>query len=252
MIYDKIEFESVWDEWIKGNEEHISTYIHSKHLPILTTNYFLSNAQIVKTVPTHKGTWGLVHATLQMFQEALKDTSNTHCILISGSCIPVKSAKYVFDFLQKDVRSFIHELTCHKIAKYFVYIRLPKKTIENRHVGIHSQWILLNRTHIELLVKDSEIIKGIFEKLSFPDEKWALTYLNYLGLSSEVCTDILTTYCNWKERDGTSPKTYLEISEKEIGELLEGPSLFARKFVGNTIVSGKNILLSDYLEAHRH
>jgi len=233
LIIEQIECESVWAEWLKGNEDKVLIFIHSKHKFKPTTDFFRTQSHIVETVPTSWGGYGLVEATLKLFENALEFTEeDMRLILISGATVPVKKFKYVYNFLSNDVRSFIFE--CEKEQRFPRYLNVAK-TLRHNCVAKHSQWIILNRRHAQILLGASSTIERIYSKIWVPDESWALTFLNYLNESENVCINLMTTYNNWELNKNDHPYTFSKIPMdlfKNI--LLESSYLFARKFVSNS------------------
>jgi len=153
-------------------------------------------------------------------------------ILISGATVPVKKFKYVYNFLSNDVRSFIFE--CEKEQRFPRYLNVAK-TLRHNCVAKHSQWIILNRRHAQILLNASSTIEKIYSKIWVPDESWALTFLNYLNESEDVCIDLITTYVNWTKKNIGSPYTFSEIPMDLFKKILLEPSyLFARKFVSDS------------------
>jgi hypothetical protein len=233
LIIEQIECESVWAEWLKGNEDKVLIFIHSKHKFKPTTDFFRTQSHIVETVPTSWGGYGLVEATLKLFENALDfSEENMRLILVSETTVPVKKFQYVYNFLSNDGRSFIFE--CEREQRFPRYLNIAK-TLRHNCVAKHSQWIILNRRHVQILLNASSTIERIYSKIWVPDESWALTFLNYLNESEDVCIDLITTYVNWTKKNIGSPYTFSEIPMDLFKKILLEPSyLFARKFVSDS------------------
>ena len=233
LIIEQIECESIWAEWLKGNEDKVLIFIHSKYKFKPTTDFFRTHSHIVETVPTSWGGYGLVEATLKLFENALElSEENMRLILISGATVPVKKFQYVYNFLSNDVRSFIFE--CEKEQRFPRYLNVAK-ALRQSCVVKHSQWIILNRGHAQMLFNASSTIEKVYSKIWIPDESWALTFLNYLNESENVCIDLMTTYVNWTEESIINPNTFSQIPMDLFQNILLEPSyLFARKFVSDS------------------
>jgi hypothetical protein len=233
LIIEQIECESVWAEWLKGNENKVLIFIHSKYTFKPTTDFFRTQSHIVETVPTSWGGYGLVEATLKLFENALDFTEeDMRLILISETTVPVKKFQYIYNFLLNDKRSFIHDITCE--GRFPKYLNVAK-SLRQICVVKHSQWIILNRRHAQILLGASSTIEKVYSKILVSDESWALTFLNYLNESEDVCINSMITYVNWELKKDMHPYTFSEIPIdlfKKI--LLERSYLFARKFVSDS------------------
>jgi len=230
LTYYNIERDDVWEKWLKGHEDKVNIYIHSKFR--FNSSKFPKNYKRVDTIPTKWGSYGLVEATFRLFEAAVAD-GNTFFILLSDKCIPLKKFNYIYNFFGGISRhqSFIHESARSEVFSRYKPLR---KFFPDEVISKHSQWIILSRKHVEILLRDERDIERKMSPITIPDECWALTWLRSLGLSSEINTTLATTYVNWVPfRLGHDcPETYEGCPPKEILEkMLLGPSLFGRKFV---------------------
>jgi len=115
------------------------------------------------------GGFGMVHAEKKLFHAALQDPANQRFVLVSDSCIPIRSFDFVYSYLNAANKSFI---TSHDSSW-----RLGGKKLE-AHIPKHltrkgSQWVALTRPDAELVVKESHYIK-IFMEIGarIPDETY--------------------------------------------------------------------------------
>ena len=233
LIIEEIECESVWVEWLKGNEDKVLIFIHSKYKFKPKTDFFRTQSHIVETVPTSWAGYGIVEATLKLFENAFDFTEeNMRLILISETTVPVKKFEYIYNFLWNDTRSFIYDIT-HE-GRFPLYLNVAK-ALRQSCVVKHSQWIILNRRHAQILLGASSTIETVYSKIVVPDESWALTFLNYLNESEDVCINSITTYVNWELKKDMHPYTFSEIPMDLFKNILLEPSyLFARKFVSDS------------------
>ena len=235
LTYNTIERDDVWEKWLKGYEDKVNIYVHSKFR--FNSSKFPKNYKQVDTIPTKWGSYGLVAATFLLFEAAVAD-GNTFFILLSDKCIPLKKFKYIYNFfggLSKD-QSFIHESARHEVFGRYTPLR---KFFPDEVITKHSQWIILSRKHAQILLRDEREIERIMSPITIPDECWALTWLRSLGLGAEVNTILATTYVNWVPFAGrighNCPELYEGCPSAEVIEkMLLGPSLFGRKFVKAT------------------
>ena len=252
LVYDRIECETLWANWLKGQEKDVHIFIHSKFVPNLQTDFFRTHAKQIDTIPTKWGEYSLVEATLRLYEAGLETVQedDARFILLSGNCIPVKKFQYVYNFLNADKRSFIYEfLKDQRFPRYYHLTKFFPRSI----IAKHSQWIILTKEHVSLFLQTEYNIETYYRHIYIPDESWALTILNYYNQSDKVCNNISTTYFNWNN-GSKNPKSYETITVKELKGILENPSyLFARKFFANTKIkedgSSLNSILSTLLNS---
>ena len=233
LISHEINHEELWYNFFKNIDHNkYNIYIHYKDKYKLKyfSKYVLNNCRI-----TRWGKISLVLASNILFREALKDNDNYKFILLSNSCIPVKSFDYIYDFLIKDNYSyfnlypFVDEDRLCVIKNFF-----DKKYISKAH-----QWVILNRLIINRILEygDINIIKN-FGKVSCPDEHVYIILVKYFNIDKDICifnnlSFGATTFTKWKINNNISedhPENYLNISKKEINNILNSKSLFGRKF----------------------
>src|SRR4029078_5027143 len=94
----------------------------------------------VHAVPTKWGDISLVEAESELYKAALKDKSNAYFILLSDTCVPVRSFNYIYNRIKRDERGivnyriinnfksnpspFITTKQCDYLLKILVYIRI--------------------------------------------------------------------------------------------------------------------------------
>lgn len=242
LIYDIINHENIWFNFFNGvSKNKYNIYIHYKtdnNLDLF--NEFKINKK--KIINTKYADISIVKAQNILIREALKDKNNKHFIFLSGSCIPLKSFNYIYNYLDTKY-SYFHIAgsddcfpDCEVVLKYISKIHIKKA----------SQWCILNRRHSELLidnVHDNYLIW--FNNTYAPDELCYISYLSYIynnSLDNEIIStlytsppEVATTFANWEDMNykyvsERELKNYKSISEEELEYLLRSPSLFGRKF----------------------
>ena len=236
MLYDKIQCEYLWEEWLCTNIERVSIIVHSK-LPIQIQSQLLKRCVCqIPTIPTNWGDFSLVEATLLLYKEAIKDENVEYCILLSGSCIPVKSFDYVYEtLLSSNGKSISNVMGSGKLGLGDSIIPIVKKLISK-----HEQWIILNRKHCEYVLKNSSRLRFIFKRNGChpPDELWFNTLMKVDRLDKEIIYK-KTTLTTWPKQRINHPKTYESISDEELNTILKGEFLFARKFLINSFTESQ-------------
>ena len=239
LIYDIINHENIWFKFFNGiSKNKYNIYIHYKTNDRLD---FFNDYKINKTVNTKDADISIVKAQNLLIKEALKDKNNKHFIFLSGSCIPLKSFNYIYNYLDTKY-SYFHIADpedcfpdCEVALKY-----IPKKYINKA-----SQWCILNRPHSELLLNGDKDYLQWFKDTYAPDELCYISYLSYLYnnyLVKEIIStsyssppEVATTFANWEDMNykyvsEKELKNYKNISEEELEHLLRSNSLFGRKF----------------------
>lgn len=239
MIYDKIQCEDIWETWIK--EDRVKIVIHSKLPMTINSEILKKNSQQIPTIPTKWGEFSLVEATIRLYEEAIKDEDVEYCVLLSGSCIPIKPFDFMYDTLMSlDGKSISNVMGSGKLGFGKTIFPIPRSVISK-----HEQWIILSRKHCELVIDELWRIKFIFNRKDAhsPDELWFTTFMKLNNLDHEI-TYKKTTFTNWYKRGIVHPKTYESITDEELEEILKGEFLFARKFVTTSFTESQISRLS--------
>lgn len=242
LVLDKIECEDIWAQWLQGHEDDFTIVIHSKKPYVPKTDLFNEKATIIPTIPTRWGDFSLVQATIRLFEQAIIIPEVTHCILLSGSCIPLKPFNVIKE--QLTLNSYVSASLPVSDKRYSrVNQRLQRifnnSTFESKK---HHQWVIAYREHIQLVLEEESLINEIYMGTRFSDESWFLTFLHLKNRQNEVISQN-TTFTNWSE-GGCHPKIYLEISDEELFGLIANPEyFFGRKFTENTC--GLGLLLEN-------
>jgi hypothetical protein len=246
LIYDMINHENIWHRYFRGiRKSQYNIYIHYKTDVRLE---FFDKYKIHKSkiIDTKYADISIVKAQNILIKEALKDAKNTHFIFLSGSCIPLKSFDYLYDYLEPKY-SYFHVADPDDC---FPDCEVALQYIPKRHIKKASQWCILNRKHGELLsdVADASASNTYlrwFEDTYAPDELCYISYLSYVynqSLDDEIIAtsydsppEVATTFANWEDMNYTfvserELKNYKSISEEELEHLLRSKSLFGRKF----------------------
>jgi hypothetical protein len=236
LIYNQIENEEIWKKFFEGiDKEKYSIYIHYKTKK--ESKYFEEyKLPQNKCIETKYADISMVRAMRILFNEAFIDELNYKFILVSQSCIPVKSFNYIYDFLTKDNNSYFNEAPQ---SACWPRVKNATKFIPREKIYKSSTWCILNREHVKLCL-DNIKEEDVFSNVPCPDEHYFITLVKnklnenviYINESKEDST----TFANWLESTGSSPKTYTEITENELNRLLNSKSLFARKFANNFTV----------------
>ncbi len=172
------------------------------------------------------GEWSLVDATLTSIRTALECFPDaTHFYLLSGDCMPIKTAEYIhrrldeddadfiesFDFFDSDwiktgwkeerliYRHWFNERT-QKNAFYAMFhlqkwLRLTRAVPDDIEVMIGSQWWCLRRATVEkvldYIVRRRDVVR-FFRTTWIPDETFFQTLVRHLVPGKEIRSRTLT------------------------------------------------------------
>lgn len=172
------------------------------------------------------GEWSLVAATLNAVEAALDDFPRaTHFYMLSGDCVPIKSARYVhefldraevdyiesFDFFRSDwiktgikeerliYRHFLNERTnkwlFYQSIEWQRRLGLVRRIPEDLQVQIGSQWWCLRRQTMEkvmaFVARRRDVVR-FFAGSWIPDETFFQTVVRHVVSGAEIESRTLT------------------------------------------------------------
>ncbi len=214
-----------WKNYLSPHLDKFTIYIHSKHG---VNDPFFAQFTLSKTVHT---SWGnTIRAERALLRQAFKDQHNYKFILLSESCIPLVTADILYQTLVKDEWSYFfwtHEgWWPPKSSRELV--ELPKEHRKGNHT-----WIMLNRRHAEVCIKDKSILK-IAEKHANNDESYFASLFSFHHCLEEV-VNFGYTFADWGRpaAGGAHPYTFTFFNGHDFTVLKEARAkghLIARKF----------------------
>jgi hypothetical protein len=251
LIYDQINLEEIWSRFFKEVDPSLySVHVHYKTQKPL--KYFEA-AKLRDCIDTQWGDLSLVRAQNLLIADALKDPATTHCILLSNSCIPLKSFAQVAAHLDPG-RSYFN---IGDPARCFPRCLFVTQFVESRFIQKASQWCILNRKHATLVTESTDYLEW-FAACNAPDEHCYITKLFAARLREELvltknAADSATTFTNWSDmmeyryrNTDIGLKTYDTIKQEELTHLLSSPCLFGRKFAREAV---RSLINPTYLKA---
>jgi hypothetical protein len=211
---------------------------------------------IEKRVPVYWGTFSIVQATLNGFEEILaknKDQEYSHINLLSAQDYPLKSPVEFRQFLsQHSDRTFIHALNIreewteamdrvkkfnfgdyrfpgHYLVQYAANILFLRKKVPEQLVPHgRSQWFTITPECAKYVIdylNNHDNVKRYFRMSFAPDEFFFQTILMNSPLKDKVINDNLR-YIDFS-LGGTHPKV---LTVKDADRMINSKNFFARKF----------------------
>ena len=261
LLRADINHPNIWSKYfIPDSMQNVSRYVHSKEKNNISTPW-IRDSLIEDIRPTG---WGyIVDAYFSLFREALKDPNNLKFVLISESCVPVKNFYEFKNYLDDtDYRnSYVHFL---RVTAYDKESRIENQPNyqEFGQFTKHYARMCLSRYHVEKLLNQSQNRINFFVNMHVGDE-FFMTLLNAKP-NQDYILDKTITYDNWEDVQAEvdklkseikkigntnneikkkledkmndirkNPKTYTQITKKDIDNVFSSGAFFWRKFPAN-------------------
>jgi len=232
LTMDNVGFPNIWEDYFKDNMDKINIYCHPKNKDLVTNNFLKNN--IISNIK--ETSWGdLLDAILSLLTEALNDNTNNYFVLISDSCLPIKSFDSFYNFLFGNNKNISYVdlnddfLIDKKESIEYLYRKkgLGKYFDRDYKFTKHSQWFCLSRYHVNKLLNDKmkstmnkfiNIHTGeeLFLTVLFPDENIKNFPINYANWKEKYKAVELTKKINnlWIEYDKSNHKDKFAIRHK--------------------------------------
>ena len=234
----------IWREYFQSNEGESRIFAHVAHPEKLENNSFLKEHVIDEYLQTEWGDISLVRATLALLRAALTDSDCTHMVLVSESCVPVRSLSDLTRSLQLDprsrmfVRSWEDERRTNVLrAQRVEYLDGIRKEIAH----FQAQWMSLCRNDAELICNND--LTDHFLKCFAPDEAYFATALAVLGRPPlQSVANRHFTWTDWTQ-GGDNPGQFHEVSPELAARISDSGCFFARKFKGKSNIGDYSLHL---------
>lgn len=243
MIYDKIANQKIWEEFFKNiNPNKYTILIHYKENKDLG---MFNQYKLDKCIDTCWACFSLVEAQMLLMEKALEDKNVSHCIWLSGNCLPMKHFDYMYQNLNPKFSYF------NRAPDKQLYPRcdslIKEHNLSKNIIKKGSMQSIINRNHCELILQNRDFIQK-FSGIFAPDEvAFITTIYNFKKENELVLTPNITfgspTYTVWTDRINhkdfkASKKTgqpykYTYICPEELDMIYKSKSFFGRKFSDN-------------------
>lgn len=232
----------IWSDYLAEANGKATVLAHTVDVGLLGESSFLRDRQIRKRVDTSWGSISLVRATLELLREALEDSDATHFMLVSESCVPVRSFRALSNSLSMDSRSRMHvqpweEVRRRNLLKAQRLENLPGIRKEIAH--FQDQWMCLDREDA-LLVTEKDWTSS-FESVLAPDEAYFATVLAASGKPPlQALVNRAITWTEW-ERGGVNPLDVQRVPPRLAAQIVDSGCYFARKFGARSDIGRWNL-----------
>lgn len=212
----KINNEEIWFKYLK-DKSNIEILIHCYNDPQFQYLNSLTSNIYVNSVPTK---WGKLQKVQNFLLEESKKLNCDKFIILSDSCLPIRSYNYLLNKLNND-KSFISNGRAWDLSRF------PSNKFNIEYMA-NQQWCIIDKKHYDLFLNDD--VRLYFEdEVILPEESYFSTVLEKNGFNNtDNVVDVITTYVDWSRTDGSSPY-YFDGDNNDIPHL-------------NTAISNENIL----------
>jgi hypothetical protein len=196
LVINDINYPTIWENYFRGNEDKISIYCHPKN-PEKVETPWLKNNIIPHIVETG---WGYItNAYFTLFYEALKNPQNQKFVVISESCLPLKSFNAFYDKLASDNIKTSY-IKFWDVTPYDLRERLKNQDRYSYMVEKYGNFtkhyarFCLSRYHILKLFGLRE--EPDFEKYPVYQTNKALNFFNRMHVGDEFFLTLLNPFRN--------------------------------------------------------
>jgi hypothetical protein len=251
LITKDVSNPELWERWWKGYEDKINIYSHysvGKEENVTLT--WLKKGRVTP-IPTKWGDISLVKAEGQLYKKAIKDKDNKFFILVSDTCIPVRTFMYTYRRLMRNPNKGImpwfsedkYKITDEDFKPFIKSIKCTPTLVNEKIVDAPlysaNQWKALSRSNTKdflNMLKDkiymrlyTKCIEVIPDSLA-PDE---FMYANFLknkhGSINKVMRIGIVTNVRFRG-SAIHPIPYKNITPVMREEICDNMAMFARKF----------------------
>lgn len=237
----------VWEEYFTTCNSDYSIVMHAKD-PEAVSHPLWKSTSLTPPTPTAWADVSLVRATIRLLTAGLQNPNNTHFILLSESCAPIKPLDHLIRFLSIEERSLmgwreVEEVFQENPKQFARSSACP--SIPVNELIFHAQWMMLGREAAEIVCEED--FTDHFEGFFAPDELYFATLLNMKGYPMENIRNLCPTDVRWEDKEVTNPMMHDEISPELAGEFANSPHFFARKFSPESNLAEFGLHLNDGL-----
>lgn len=179
LSYGDIEHQNVWAQFFESAKKH-AIFLHRADGQTETN---LPGCTVIPPIKTAWGTFSLLQAQQNLFNEAVKDPEVQKVVLLSGDSIPLYKFDVVYNKLCRDDKGYLRQIA------QSVVVPITDKRVhtaawpsDKPWVGkFNSQWVVLNRTHVQMLQDNWPMLQRVFKDANIPDEYLYFTFFNGFG-----------------------------------------------------------------------
>ncbi|GBG75659.1 hypothetical protein CBR_g20286 [Chara braunii] len=206
----------VWRRFFKGNEARYSVYVHGDPSYNWIEDITLQRAFWGRYIRSERVEWGecsMIKAERRLLANALLDPANERFVLVSESCIPIRSFSYVYDYLMLSNRSFVDSFDDQGPTGRGRWhpAMMPEVPLSAWRKG--AQWFEVTRKHALMVVSDDKYfpkfrdhcLNRLDHRWCYPDEHYIQTFF-HIQVPKEIAARTVT-WVDWRA-GGDHPLNY--------------------------------------------
>lgn len=232
LVIDDLHYPDIWETYLRKHRDFVSVYCHAKH-PDQTATPWLKEAMVSDLKPTG---WGyIVDAYFSLLRSAMEDEDNMKFVVISESCLPLKSLTAFFNKMDADDyrTSYIHFM---RPSSYDIVERIQNQP-NYEAIGDSDEFVkhyarfCLSRYHVQKLLDAEPRHIEFFVKMHVGDE-FFLTLLRPRA-GHDFVEEAIITYDNWEDvqKEVAKLKKQIDHIQKGISALPRDQQAQAKKDV---------------------
>jgi hypothetical protein len=196
-----------------------------------------------------------MRAQIAMLKEALRDSLNEKFVFVSGDSVPIQKFDFVYQqLMQHPLSIFNYSWNNHQDPdSTFYYLKRVLEGIPSDKQFKNSQWVVLNRKHAEMMVKDNEIISLVVQS-DCDNEHYPSTFLAMHHLLREVVNQ--PTMLTLWHRGYAHPFIFTNMEDRyqteQLSEAMNQGILFARKVDKKCDIGKLQTLINKYARKVDH
>lgn len=220
LVIDDLPYEVIWRRWI--SHHHVDVFIHAKY-PDRIISPWVRKHLVPSNLQPNWGSVEIVQAELLLMENALRKSSAGRFIFLSESCVPVLPCQRLIDM---QCHQSILDLRMQPENGYAESLQFAplSRHIPRDKIAKASQWCLLIREDVNVILQCDHLLLPLFEDVSCSDEMFLSTCLVLLD---KPTTKAAITFTQWLDTTDPSPQY---IDSGTLQEVIHKQSfLFARK-----------------------
>lgn len=180
LVRGSLPHERLWRRFFNNYDNLYSVYVHAKpgfEFPSKS----LFHCREIPSKNVARFSFNVVDAMRRLLAHALLDTTvrNEWFVFVCESSIPVRSFRYVYDFLMNSNVSFVEAF--HPSSEYYSWNTMPEFPRKKLRKG--EMWMAMRRKHARMVVGDSKFYRKFKRnckrsvRMCTPDEEYIQTLL---------------------------------------------------------------------------
>jgi|UPI00048A9068 hypothetical protein len=215
LVRETLNQPSAWEAFLRNHEGKYEVYCHPKEKDKVQIPMLMKGV-IDENVATGWGDVSVTKAIIALLRAAVKDPNNKKFCLFSESCVPLERS---FDTVRTSVlshnKSYFDFMNLSDYRRRYEQLQQPRSKphgynnggkggkggkqvwIPEIHFKKHATWFIMDRRHVEVILRVQKRYINLFNKVTVPDEHFFATVLCCEGYVSDLLPK-QTTFVDWE------------------------------------------------------